>query len=230
VKAEPDAPGPAAAPPVCAVHTARAGQYKLQAGGGTWRSLWGWDASWCPRDGSCWGVACPVGSAADADLAEERFTGRLYTYRAGRSAPPEAWRQPDSCLAEALAAAAGRRGPRTPEEDDIRFEAVLQRIKDSKGSAQPLNRREAFRAVWRDRGLGSAADADKAYKRFTVRLSRNRAGRRGEGALEAEDCNMPVAHFICAGWVRAAQASAFEGAWKEAAESTWDEDKNHVYA
>jgi hypothetical protein len=30
--AEPDAPGPAAAPPVCAVRKARASQYKLQAG------------------------------------------------------------------------------------------------------------------------------------------------------------------------------------------------------
>jgi hypothetical protein len=62
------------------------------------------------------------------------------------------------------------------EEDDLRFEAALRRMKDSKGSARPLNRREAFRAVWRARGWGSDADADLAEKRFTGRLCRYRAG------------------------------------------------------
>jgi hypothetical protein len=52
-------------------------------------------------------------------------------------------------------------------------EAALQRQKDSKGSAKPLNRREAFQAVWRDRRLGSDADAALAEKRF--RMHRLRA-------------------------------------------------------
>ncbi len=46
-----------------------------------------------------------------------------------------------------------------------------------KDSAQPLNRREAFRAVWRDRWWGSDADADKAAQRFSGRLAAYRAGR-----------------------------------------------------
>ncbi len=35
----------------------------------------------------------------------------------------------------------------------------------------------AFRAVWRDRGLGSDADAALAEKRFKTRLSTYRSGR-----------------------------------------------------
>jgi hypothetical protein len=54
---------------------------------------------------------------------------------------------------------------------------VLQHIKDSKGSAKPLSRREAFRAVWRERKLGSVADAAKAEKRFRQRLAHYRARR-----------------------------------------------------
>jgi hypothetical protein len=75
-----------------------------------------------------------------------------------------------------LDAPAVRGRPRGDEHDDVRFEAALQRIKDSKGSAQPLNRRAAFRAVWREGPWGSDADADLAEKRFAKRLSRNRAG------------------------------------------------------
>ncbi len=42
------------------------------------------------------------GSDADADKAEQRFKTRLYTYRAGRLAPPAEWRRPGSRLAEVL--------------------------------------------------------------------------------------------------------------------------------
>ncbi len=42
------------------------------------------------------------GSNADAAQAEKRFTMRLSKYRVGAHAPPEAWQQPGSCLAEAL--------------------------------------------------------------------------------------------------------------------------------
>jgi hypothetical protein len=42
------------------------------------------------------------GTAADAALAEQRFTVRLARYRAGHRATPEAWQRPGSCLAEAL--------------------------------------------------------------------------------------------------------------------------------
>jgi hypothetical protein len=115
------------------------------------------------------------GSDADAALAEKRLCQRLADYRSGRCAPPEAWRRPGSCLAEVLNAPA-RRGRCIDEEDDLRFEAALWRFKDSKGSAQPLSRREAFQAVWRDRGWGSDADADLAEQRFRARRSRYRAG------------------------------------------------------
>jgi hypothetical protein len=49
-------------------------------------------------------------SDADADQAEKRFTVRLSDPH--RSAPPEAWQRPGTCLAEALdaAAATGRIG------------------------------------------------------------------------------------------------------------------------
>jgi hypothetical protein len=65
---------------------------------------------------------------------------------------------------------------RIHEDDHVLYEAALQRQKDSKGSAKPLNRREAFRAVWRDRWLGSDADAALAEKRFRKRLDDHRAG------------------------------------------------------
>jgi hypothetical protein len=124
------------------------------------------------------------GSDADADKAERRFAQRLSRCRAGLhdAAVPEAWRQPGTRLAQELAAPAGRRGRRGPEDDDLRFEAALQRQKDSKGSAQPLNRREAFRAVWRERRWGSDADADLAEQRFKKRLSKYRAGLRAAAA------------------------------------------------
>ncbi len=77
-----------------------------------------------------------------------------------------------------LNAPAVRRGPHVDEDDHVHFEAALQLQKDSKGSAQPLNRREAFRAVWRDRGWGSDADADLAEQRFKKRLAAYRAGHR----------------------------------------------------
>jgi hypothetical protein len=117
-----------------------------------------------------------LGSDADADLAARRFKKRLADYRSGHRATPEAWRQPGTCLAEVLAAVAGRGGWRIHEDDHVLYEAALQRIKDSKGSAKPLNRREAFRAVWRERKLGSDADADQAEQRFARRLSEYRVG------------------------------------------------------
>ena len=83
-----------------------------------------------------------------------------------------------SCLAEVLNAPAAIGGQRIDEDDHVRFEAVLQRIKDSKGSAQPLNRRAAFRAVWREGPWGSDADADLAEQRFKKRLAAYRAGHR----------------------------------------------------
>ncbi len=102
---------------------------------------------------------------------------RLCDHRAGRRAPTEAWRVLGSCLAEVLNAPAVRAKRRIDEEDDIRFEAALRRQKDSKGSAKPLNRREAFRAAWREGQWGSDADADLAEQRFQKRVSRCRAGR-----------------------------------------------------
>jgi hypothetical protein len=145
----------------------------------------------------------PWGSVADADAAEQRFSERLSYYRTRRRAPPEAWRRPDSCLAEALAAPAVMGRPRVGE-DDVRFEAALQRQKDSRGSAQPLNRREAFRAVWRDRRWGSDAAADKAYSRFAQRLSRYRAGHAAppEAWLRPGSCGGAE----CAGRKRRSQA------------------------
>jgi hypothetical protein len=49
-------------------------------------------------------------------------------------------------------------------------------MKDSRGSAQPLSRREAFRAEWSEGPWGSDADTDQAEQRFSTRLSRYRAG------------------------------------------------------
>jgi hypothetical protein len=74
-----------------------------------------------------------------------------------------------------LLARAGRgvRASQGPMDDHLLFEAALQRIKDS---APPLSRREAFRAVWRERQWGSDADADLAEQRFAVRLAAYRAG------------------------------------------------------
>ncbi len=91
------------------------------------------------------------------------------------------------------------------QAEAARFEAALRRLKDSMGSAPPLSRRAAFRAVWRDRGWGSDADADLAEKRFTMRLSRCRAGpaappeawlRRGSCLAEAlglTEASQPIA-------------------------------------
>ncbi len=42
---------------------------------------------------------------------------------------------------------------------------------------QPLSRREAFQAVFREGKWGSDADADLAEKRFRKRLSTYRSGR-----------------------------------------------------
>jgi hypothetical protein len=58
------------------------------------------------------------------------------------------------------------------------FEAALQRIKDSKGSAQPLSRCAAFQAEWREGQRGSDADAARAEKRFRKRLADYRARHR----------------------------------------------------
>jgi hypothetical protein len=52
------------------------------------------------------------GSAADAALAEKRFTEQLSYYRAGARAAPAAWRVPDSCLAEVQKAPSVRGGKR----------------------------------------------------------------------------------------------------------------------
>ncbi len=65
-------------------------------------------------------------------------------------------------------------GESESEDDHILFEAALQRQKDS---AQPLSRRAAFQVVWRERQLGSDADAAKAEQRFKSRLAHYRGGR-----------------------------------------------------
>jgi hypothetical protein len=73
---------------------------------------------------------------------------------------------------------------------------ALQRQKDS---AQPLSRRAAFRAVWREGQRGSDVDADKAESRFKQRLSYYRGGHRATpvewqvpGSCLAEVLNAPA--------------------------------------
>jgi hypothetical protein len=70
----------------------------------------------------------------------------------------------------------GRKGRRRIHEDeDIRFEAALQRIKDCRDRGEPLSRLAAFQAVWCEGQWGSDADAAQAERRFAVLLSRYRA-------------------------------------------------------
>jgi hypothetical protein len=66
---------------------------------------------------------------------------------------------------------------RIEANDHLVYEAALQREKDSKGSAKPLNRCAAFRAEWREGQRGSDADAAWAEKRFRKRLADYRARR-----------------------------------------------------
>jgi hypothetical protein len=79
------------------------------------------------------------------------------------------------------------------EEDDIRFEAALQRIKDSRARGEPLSRRAAFRAVWRKGKWGSDADAAKAEQRFSKRLCDYRGGHRAAPSLRRSSAR----HWSC---------------------------------
>jgi hypothetical protein len=88
----------------------------------------------------------------------------------------------------------GRLGSRCADDS-----ALSTRQKDCRDRARPLNRREAFRAVWRERWWGSDADADKAEQRFSKRLAAYRAGLRATpakwqvpGTCLAEVLNAPA--------------------------------------